>query len=533
METLPEYALELDHGEKMMSFDIQAGYRHFRLAPQMNDWFLFRYDRRFYRCIALPFGWGRSPMWFTQLMVPMVRKLRQQYRILAYLDDFLICPVKAGRVASMRDCRKATQVIDKLLSSSGLTRHPTKGEWVGSTRVEHLGYVIDSVRMRFYIAPRKIAKVHVIARAILRQARQGRRWVSRDRLRSFCGVRLIVAGNALCSLLHQESIRRHDQKAQGGSSIKEWESAAVSHQSIRDLQTWRKLASTETDGRPIRPLPTNGIMRTDAADMGFGGTLGIAGSPGDPGQWQDQGIWEWKDRAECISVRELKIIRMVLMGTLGERVKKEGITLLRLYVDNSSVVHVTNAFVASSRPMMRELRRLKKVLDELGLQLSSEWIPSVANKFADALSSRFSPGDLAVRQTLRRSVVDGMMAPLDSFPLRPLGVHPVFLRRQCHNELALHWSREETRLLCPPVELMAAVVRKLRISKAPALLLMPDWPRQAWYQPAIDMSTKVHRLPLPPEEIWTGTRRLNPSWRLLLLDVNLLPDVHPFLPTQL
>jgi hypothetical protein len=101
--------------------------------------------------------------------------------------------------------------------------------------------------------------------------------------------------------------------------------------------------------------------------------------------------------------------------------------------------------------MMRELRRLKKVLDELVLQLSSEWIPSVANKFADALSRRFSPGDLAVRQTLRRSIVDAMMALLYSFPLRPLGEHTVFLRRQCHNELASHWSREETRLLCPPV----------------------------------------------------------------------------------
>jgi hypothetical protein len=42
---------------------------------------------------------------------------------------------------------------------------------------------------------------------------------------------------------------------------------------------------------------------------------------------------------------------------------------MRLCVDNSSVVHVTNAFVAPSKPMIRELRRLKKVLDELGLQL--------------------------------------------------------------------------------------------------------------------------------------------------------------------
>jgi hypothetical protein len=138
-------------------------------------------------------------------------------------------------------------------------------------------------------------------------------------------------------------------------------------------------------------------MHTDAADVGFGGTLDVEGNPGDPEQWQDQGIWEWKERAECISVRELKAICMVLMGTLRERVKKEEIYLLRLCVDNSSFVHVTNAFVASSKHMTRELRRLKKVLDELGLQLLSERISSVANNFADALSRRFSPGDLAVK----------------------------------------------------------------------------------------------------------------------------------------
>jgi hypothetical protein len=32
-------------------------------------------------------------------------------------------------------------------------------------------------------------------------------------------VRLIVTDNALCSLLHQEFVRRHDQKAQGKPSI--------------------------------------------------------------------------------------------------------------------------------------------------------------------------------------------------------------------------------------------------------------------------------------------------------------------------
>jgi hypothetical protein len=89
---------------------------------------------------------------------------------------------------SMGDRRNATFVIGKLLSSLGLTLHPTKGEWVECVQVEHLGSVIDSDRMRFYIAPRKIAKLHGILRSILRKAQQGWRWVSRDRLRSFCGV---------------------------------------------------------------------------------------------------------------------------------------------------------------------------------------------------------------------------------------------------------------------------------------------------------------------------------------------------------
>jgi hypothetical protein len=47
IETLPEYALELERGEKLVSFDIHAGYGYFWLAPQMRDWFLFRYDERF------------------------------------------------------------------------------------------------------------------------------------------------------------------------------------------------------------------------------------------------------------------------------------------------------------------------------------------------------------------------------------------------------------------------------------------------------------------------------------------------------
>ena len=68
METLTEFGQSLEQGDHMFSWDVKSGYRHFRLAPHMRDYFLFHYNRRFYRCIALPFGWGRSPLWFTELL---------------------------------------------------------------------------------------------------------------------------------------------------------------------------------------------------------------------------------------------------------------------------------------------------------------------------------------------------------------------------------------------------------------------------------------------------------------------------------
>jgi hypothetical protein len=206
--------------------------------------------------------------------------------------------------------------------------------------------------------------------------------------------------------------------------------------------------------------------------------------------------------------------------------KKEGISLLRLCFDNSSVVHVTNAFVVSIKPITRELCRLKKVLEVLGLQLSSESIPSVSNKFADALSRRSSPGDLAVRQTLRRSVVDGMMAPLDSYPLRPLGEHPVFLRRQCHNELASHWSREENATALSASGTHGSCGEDATDIQSTCL---PSNARLAEGIMVLAGHGHEHQGASPaasPEKCWTGSRRLNPSWRLLFVEVNLPTDVH-------
>jgi hypothetical protein len=248
--------------------------------------------------------------------------------------------------------------------------------------------------------------------------------------------------------------------------------------------------------------------------VGISGNLGMARARG-------------KHFTQRIEAVRLLLPRKTVAGpaSFGTRLKEAGVRHLRLQCENMEAVHVTNAMVSARKPMMRELRLLKRELDRLGLHLDAKWLSSALNKYADALSRRFPRGDLQIRRSLRRSVMAGMQAPTDVFPYRPLGEHPVFLRRQSFQEMAKTWSlRDKTRLLCPPTELISPILQKVRLSGCPAILLIPDWPHQAWHATGLRMATHVFRCPEPPDQVWDAARTLHPRWRLLLVELNMPTD---------
>lgn len=113
--------------------------------------------------------------------------------------------------------------------------------------------------------------------------------------------------------------------------------------------------------------------------------------------------------------------------------------LLHLY--NQAVVNIFNSFVSASRPMMKELRKLKVLLDAIRFRICAEWLPSDVNKFADAFLRRFPRGDLQILRQLRGSSVLGIQAPFDAFPFLPLGEHPYYLRNAMYQELYRPWNK--------------------------------------------------------------------------------------------
>lgn len=133
------FCISLRKGDRMLSFDVRVGYRHFCLHKDMRNYFIFKYDGRYFRFKALPFGWGRSAYWFFNVLKPFVqyRKEHVGARVLPYIDDFLLLP-SVGRVSTEGDSVKASREIREL----GLEMHEEKGVWgEGTTLVHHLGVI--------------------------------------------------------------------------------------------------------------------------------------------------------------------------------------------------------------------------------------------------------------------------------------------------------------------------------------------------------------------------------------------------------
>lgn len=302
MESAAGFATELKKGERLLSFDLSAGYRHIHLHLDRYSLFLFSYEGRTYRCLALPFGWNGSAFHFKRLMRPFVGYMRNVwgYRVLLYLDDYLVAP-GARSVATAVDCRRAVARIQCLMDMLGLARHPRKGVWdSGAIRLDQLGLTFDTMTMEFTVTARKQSRLRRLAGKLLRQSTLESRFVSASALKTFCVVaislHLALARFYTRALYDSLKYPRREFQDKGAR-------ARLSNAAIKKLRYWRRLD-------PEEPAL---CVHSDAADLGWGGTVGTVIAAGDPGR-ATSGIWTAEDSRRSINHRELMALRLTLEG---------------------------------------------------------------------------------------------------------------------------------------------------------------------------------------------------------------------------
>jgi hypothetical protein len=125
----------------------------------------------------------------------------------------------------------------------------------------------------------------------------------------------------------------------------------------------------------------------------------------------------------------LKAVRLLLQKHFEYFVAKAETKRILLHEDNQAFVHILNAMVSTSRRMMAELRRLEVLLRILGVKLEARCIPSAVNRYADALSRQWDPGDVCATEALVESLCSVHEPDEVVFPYRPVGEHPISRRK--------------------------------------------------------------------------------------------------------
>jgi hypothetical protein len=512
METLKKLQRVMRGGEWMASFDLKDGFYALGIAPEHRKFFTFEVAGELLQYAALPMGWNGSPWVFTKftqvltsfLRSPQLASRRREFlkdpvvkrpgeagwgvTILHYLDDFLL-------VAPTREALQEQMVfVEKAVEALGLTINLEKSCWAPTQNLKHLGLGIDSARNIFYVTDDKRAKLRSAATTMLCTSAAQKRWVTARSVARLTGLAQSVYLAVPPARFHLRAL--HDCLA----TKRSWSSRVkLSNQALRDLDWWTKMPS-KWNGRAIWRFPCSASLHTDASMAGWGGVINST--------LPAHGFWRSTQQRCHITLLELKAVRFSVESFVNEL---RGRDVLH-WCDNQAVVQILTNVTSRSPALMRELRKLWRLLDLADISLRVRYIRSAANVWADNLSRRENSDDWMLGWKYFESLEDRYGPHTVERFATANNTHLPRFNSEFHspgsegvNAMSIDWSGENN-LINPPWGMLDKVAQKLRVEGATATVISPYWVGATWWTELQDLASEIIRLPAAPDLFLPGLR---------------------------
>jgi ribonuclease HI len=464
-ETLGDLASLASEGDLLFSCDLKSGYHHVDMHPGSWPFLGFEWEGQTYVFRSLPFGLKPACYVFTMVMKTLAEKWRRQgHRLLAYLDDFLFIVTGAAAFYAQR-----AAVLDDF-ESFGLLLGWEKCHLEPTTRLKHLGFLVDTAAGVFEIPVDRWERFRAAAAAALAAGRASARHIS-----SLAGqiMSFSLAAGRYAYMYSRGLYALAEQRASWRSEL------PLTPMARSELELWLALPR-DAFTRPIwrwasRPALT---LCTDASDHGYGAVLVDdstlvsdylpAASPG-----TESSTW-----AELTAVH-------LAVESLASRLSGHEVTV---YSDSQTTVRIINKG-GSMKPHLhaRALALLHRCI-ELQITLTAVWLPREANALADALSRRPHASEWCLHPRLFDCVsyyFGGLT--VDLFASAATAQLPRFYSEYwCPGTRGLDafrvdWSRSGRNWINAPFALLPRVLTKLYEDRAAAVVLVPIWPSRPWW----------------------------------------------------
>jgi hypothetical protein len=428
---------------------------------------------------CLPMGLACSP-WFTTKIARFVMSLLRGrgIRVMWYVDDVAV-------LSGPTDIHRHTLFLRQLLVELGFTINPTKGFQEPKRLFPFLGLEIDLRRRRFRVPTHKAGRLRDACERTLLHARCHNGFVPRRALAGLAGLAESLRLAAPGLRLFTRSVLA--AAAVGTTSKASWNGTARANRQVCSDIRAILASTTHTLWAPFEPRAPTCEMWSDASVVGYGATIvtpslptplpPVAGFFGAPHVSGDITLLEMNAVARALEVWGGSIPGAVV----------------RLHVDNFSVVTCLKQGGSRTPRIMAAYREVAALCRRHHLELQPEWIATLDNVAADALSRRRDPSEYRVSPELPQLAARAWpdLGPPSGWRDRfaSCTAHQAGMRYDSRfphpgastwDTLSREWLPGSVNWLTPPLAMIGRCLEKLRADSATGVLLHPDWPAQPW-----------------------------------------------------
>ena len=475
MENLQNVTQLVRKGDYMVTIDLKDAYFSIPIHQSHRKFLRFSWRNQLFQFAALPFGLTSAPRVFTKVLKPVIANMRQRgIRCLIYIDDLIIV------ASSKMECNEQAAFAVQLLTDLGFNVNMKKSNLVPKTRVEFLGFVLDSLRMELFLPEKK--KEDILQR--IRNLLMSRQILVRQ-ISSMVGLMQSAKWAVMPAVIYYRFLQR-DLNSALEETGRDYDSLIMLSQEARqELKMW--LTNLEMwHGRAMVMSRPSLIIQTDASLLGWGAVCLNTGK-------EANGLWSKEETMLHINVLELMTawfaIQTLVNVTTGAHV--------RFQMDNTTAVSYINKQGGTKSCQMVIIA--KKIWDwaiKHQVQVSAEHLPGKQNVTADKLSRELNDNlewslDREVFCKLIRKA--GFRPQVDLFATRLNAQVQKFVSWKPDPQawkvdaFAITWTGIKAYAF-PPFCLISRLLQKVHIEKMSEMLLIaPVWKTQPWFPTLLSM----------------------------------------------
>ena len=465
------------------SVDFSDAYHHIPIKTEHQKFLCFQVNDKRYMYLALPFGLSPAPRVFTTVMGP-VKAWARAHKLLMfqYLDDWL------NLAQNKEQALQQTLLFVELCVQLGLVVNLEKSELVPTQVITFLGFSFDFTRGMIFTLPEKLSNIEQMIRKLLKA-----KWQPVSLAESLRGkltsLEKAVPWGRLNFRAFQRVVSLALRKGRRQSAC-----LSLTAQAVQDLEWWSNRHNTH-QGQPFLPPPVTLQVQTDASKVGWGANMDHK---------VISGRWSQNESQLHINILEMRAVIMTC-HRCQNLFRNQSVLFL---IDNVTVVaHINKQGGTHSQLLMREVRQLFNLVQQLNMHLTAHHIAGALNAVADlasrrqqVLSTEWRLSDEAFAWIARQS--EWGAPTVDLFANRLNSRLPKYVspcpdaQAVAVDALVCQWPREVLYAFPPTALLMKLVTRMRQLTDHRVLLVAPWFTKAAWF-PLLRSWTVKTPVPLP------------------------------------